>query len=186
MTLEEQLEKLAEFGVILDDGVTIDDLLYSFDRYAYESKPFDLVLFQLGGEVEREPWGRPVCSRAWNFYIKCIGQPGDYVEIVKHLCVVAGQPDLISHVTGYVDPDSGSWRLKYTINGSDRNWSIDVYDGWADILTLSYVMYDIERDGRRFYAKDNGHTMILYYLGAATAAAINALCDGALKPVSPA
>jgi hypothetical protein len=42
------------------------------------------------------------------------------VEIVKRLCVVAGQPDLISGVTNYVDPDSGSWRLKYTIDGSDR------------------------------------------------------------------
>jgi hypothetical protein len=46
-------------------------------------------------------------------------------------------------------------------------------------------MCHIERDRHRFYAKDNGLSMILYYPGAATAAAINALCDGALDPVIP-
>lgn len=65
MTLEDQLAKLADLGLKLDDGVTIDDILHSFDRDDYEERPFDLILFILGIEVERAPWGRPVCSRVW-------------------------------------------------------------------------------------------------------------------------
>ena len=53
MTLEQQLEKLAEFGIKLDEGITIDDLLYSFNRQDYEKQPFDLLLFVLGIEVEQ-------------------------------------------------------------------------------------------------------------------------------------
>ncbi|WP_279239794.1 hypothetical protein [Scytonema sp. UIC 10036] len=40
MTLEQQLEKLAELGLTLNEGVTIDDLLYSFDREDYEKNLF--------------------------------------------------------------------------------------------------------------------------------------------------
>jgi len=57
MRLEEQLAKLADLGLKLDDGITVDDLLYSFGREDYEKRPFDLILFVLGIEVEREPWG---------------------------------------------------------------------------------------------------------------------------------
>jgi hypothetical protein len=36
MTLEEQLAALRIFGITLNAGVTIDDLLYSFERKAYK------------------------------------------------------------------------------------------------------------------------------------------------------
>lgn len=185
MTLEEQLEKLASCGITLNDGITVEDLLYSFDRDTYESKPFDLLLFMLGAEVERRPWGRHVCSRVWNFDTECIEQTGDYVSIVQRLCEVAGQPDLITNVTDFVDLDSGIAWLKYTIDGNNREWTIEVADDWADTLTLSYVMDDIERDGRRFYSKENGQSMILYYLDATTAAEINRLSNNSLTPVIP-
>ncbi len=183
MTLEEQLEKLAACGIRLNDGVTVDDLLYSFQREAYEENPFDLVLFILGAEVEREPWGRPVCSRVWAFDAECIEETGDYVRIVKRLCEVAGQPDLMTDVSDSVDLDTGEAWLKYTIDGRHRDWPVEVDNDWADMMTLSYVMDDIERDGCRFYSKDNGQGMILYYLDAATADEINKLSNNSLKPV---
>ena len=63
MKLEQQLADLARFGLTLEPGTTVDDLLYSFDRSQYEDKPFDLLLFMFGAEVERAPWGRPFCRR---------------------------------------------------------------------------------------------------------------------------
>jgi hypothetical protein len=45
--LEQQLAKLAELGLKLNDGVTVDDLIYSWKREAYEERPFDLILFVL-------------------------------------------------------------------------------------------------------------------------------------------
>jgi hypothetical protein len=185
VTLEQQLAKLAELGLRLDDGVTVDDLVYSFDREDYEQRPFDLILFVLGIEAEREPWGRPVCSRVWNFDTECIGSTGDYVRIVKRLCQVAGQPDHLKEVCDFVDLDAGEAWLKYKVNGAERHWPVEVNDDWADTLTLSYVMDDLQRDGRRFFFKDNGQAMVLFYLDPNTVAELNRLSNNALKPVLP-
>ena len=70
--LEVQLAKLAALGFKLEDGITVDDILYSFDRKDYEKEPYDLILSVLGSEVEREPWDRWICSRVWNFDTECI------------------------------------------------------------------------------------------------------------------
>jgi len=183
MTLEEQLEKLGALGLKLDDGITVDDLLYSFDRVDYEERPFDMILFVLGIEVEREPWERPVCSRVWNFDTECIGETGDYVSIVNRLCQVADQPNRLTDVSDFVDVDTGKAWLKYKVNGTERNWTVDVNDDWADTLTLGYVMDDIEHDGCRFYFKDNGQAMVLFYLDAGAAAELNRLSSDTLQPV---
>lgn len=183
MTLEQQLDKLAELGFGLDDGATIDDVLYSFDRKEYEDQPFHLILFVLGIEIEREPWGRPICSRVWNFDTECIDSTGDYVEILKRLCQVAGQPDRLQDISDFVDLDGGTAWLKYKVDGIERDWPVEVADDWADMLTLGYVMNDIERGGYRFYFMDNGQAMVLFYLDVNTAAELNRLSNNALKPV---
>ncbi|EOV0071993.1 hypothetical protein ACOIWC_004284, partial [Vibrio vulnificus] len=70
MKLEEQIEKLSDIGLLLNEGVTINDLLLSYSREEYESNPFDLILFVYGIEIEEEPWGRFVCDQAWNFDVE--------------------------------------------------------------------------------------------------------------------
>jgi hypothetical protein len=184
MRLEQQLEKLAGLGLRLNDGITIDDLLYSFDRDDYEKRPYDLILFALGIEVEREPWGRFVCSQVWDFDTECIFSTGDYGRIVRRLCELSGDPDYLTDVSDYVDPESGNAWLKYNKNNIERHWDIEVNDDWADLLTLSYIMEDIERDDKRFYFKNNGQSMILFYLNSAAATELNKLSNDALKPLS--
>lgn len=185
MKLEQQLAKLAQLGLTLNEGISIDDLLYSFRREEYEEQPFDLILFVIGIEVERAPWERAICSRVWNFDMECIGATGDYVRIVKQLCVVAGQPEYLSEISDFVDLDAGSAWLKYRVHGIARHWSIEVNSDWADLLTLVHVMVDIEHDNRRFFSKNNGQALILFYLDAATAAELNRLSQNALEPVHP-
>ena len=181
MTLEQQLKALGELGLALNEGVTIDDLLYSWDREEYEKEPFDVILFTLGSEVEREPWERPVCDTAWNFDVECIEDTGDYVTIVKQLCRVAGMPNLISDAEDFVDIENGKAWLKYTIDGKQRQYTIAVDNDWADPDTVSAVMADIERDGNRFYAKDNGQASIWFYLDEQTAGKLNQMTGNALN-----
>jgi hypothetical protein len=185
MTLEQQLDTLAKLGLTLEPGVTIHDLLYSFGREDYEAQPFDLLLFMLGSEVEREPWGRAICSRVWNFDTECITGPGSYVKIIERLCRVAGAPDRLKEVRDQVDLDTGKAWLAYEVDGKKRNWNVDVRDDWADTMAIAYVIDDIERDGYRFYFKDNGQAMVLFYLDAATAERLNELSDGALQLMVP-
>jgi hypothetical protein len=179
--LEQQLETLGQLGLKLNEGVTVDDLLYSFDRQDYENKPFDLILFVFGSEVERAPWERNVCDRVWNFDVECIVDSGSYVTIVRSLCRVAGTPDLITDLEDFVDIENGKAWLKYTIDGTKRDYTIAVDNDWADPATVSAVMEDIERSGKRFYAKDNGQASIWFYLDGDTAGKLNALTGNALK-----
>ena len=181
--LEVQLAKLADLGFKLEDGITIDDILYSFDRKDYENEPYDLILSVLGSEVEREPWDRSICSRVWNFDMECIVETGDYVRVVKRLCQVAGRPDCLTDVSDFVDLQGRKASLKYKVNGIERNWQAKVEDDWIDLAVLSTVMKDIERDGHRFYGIDQGQGMVLFYLDAKTAADLNRLAKNALKPV---
>lgn len=183
MPLEKQLEVLSSFGLKLNDGITIDDLLYSFDRKEYEEKPFDLILFVLGVDVEREPWERPFCSRVWNFDTECIFETGDYVKIVKRLCEVAAQPDLLTDIQDYINFETGDAWLKYKVGGVQRKWKVELRDDWSDSMVISYVMGDIEHNGNRFYFQDNGQAMVLFYLSPEAAGELNRLSRGSLKPV---
>ncbi len=185
MKLETQLEKLAALGLPLNEGITIDDLLHSFDRSTFEKNPFDSILHTLGIEVEREPWGRWMCDRVWNFDTECIYCTGDYVNIVKRLCLLTGNPELLD-ITDFFDPETNTAWLEYTIDGRKQRHSIEINDDWADTLALTYVMEDLQQDDRQFYTKDNGQAMLLFYLDPITAIAINDLCDDALEPVIPA
>lgn len=180
--LEEQLDALAQLGLRLNEGVTVDDLLYSWDREEYERQPFDTLLFTLGCEVERRPWGRHVSDNAWNFDVECIEDTGDYVAIVGNLCRIAGISNLIRELKDFVDIEAGKAWLKYNIGGQIRYYDIPVDDDWADPDTVLAIMRDIERGGKRFYAKDNGQASIWFYLDEETADKINALTGNALSP----
>ncbi len=183
MTLEEQLRILGELGLCLNQGVTIDDLLYSFDRAVYEREPFGVLLFMLGAEVEREPWGRRICDRVWNFDTECITSTGDYSRIVKKLCALAGCDDRLQEIDDELSIEDGVCWLSYVCDGKERHWPIEVRDDWADTLTLCYVMADIEQAGQRFYSRDNGQAMVLFYLTEDRARAINALREHSLTPL---
>lgn len=182
--LETQIEQLAQIGLGLSPGVTIDDLLYSFGRADYEKPPFDLLLYSLGVEVERQPWGRPISPHAWNFDTECIAGDGDYVRIVRKLCALSGDPEYLRDVADSIDISMREGSLSYRCGDTTRDWSVEINDDWADLMVVSYVIDDIERDGKRFYTKDNGQAMVLFYLDADTAARVNALSGGALALVN--
>jgi hypothetical protein len=188
--LETQLDKLAELGLVLNPGITIDDILYSFKRSEFEEEPFECLLFLFGNEVEREPWGRKICDRVWNFDTECIAATGDYVNIVQNLCFLTGKPDYLTNLVDYINIDytkmaaSDCW-LEYTIGDRRRHWPIEANDDWVDMMTITYVMEDLQQDGQQFYAKDNGQAMILFYLDRATAEKLSDLCGEDLEPVIP-
>lgn len=181
MKLEAQLAELASLGITLAPGVTVDDLLYSMARRAYEEKPFDELLFALGIEVEREPWGRPFSHHAWHFDTECIDADGDYADIVHHLGRLAGASERLTDVRDHVDIDRGEAWLEYTLDGQRRHFDVQVEDDWADARVVSQVMTDFEGNGGHFYAKENGQAVTLFFLDEATAKAMNRLSKGALE-----
>ncbi|GEM_PF-993240 len=184
-TLDAQLDALAALGFQLSDDASIDDFLFAFPRKQYEDKPFDLVLNMLGSEIQREPWGRPICPAVWDFDTECIYETGDYAHILKHLCRIAQKPDCLQDVTDFVDTETGEAWLKFKADGMQPYLELEINGDWADVEALVEVMACIEDDERRFYFKDNGQAMVLFYLDDETATELNRLSKGALSPVVP-
>ena len=186
MKLETQLDRLAELGLALNPGIKIEDLLHSYDRQAFEQQPFVLLLFCFGSEVEQEPWGRRICDRVWNLDTECIVSTGDYVKILQNLCLLSETLDYLTDIVDYIDLEEGKCWLEYTIQEKRQHRTVEANDDWADMLTLSYVMEEIQRDGKQFYALDHSQAMILVYCTSAIASKLGDLCDEDLEPVIPA
>ena len=181
IVLEDQIKILSDLGINLNEGVSIDDLLYSWDRKDYESKPFDTILFSYGSEVEREPWGRNVCDRVWNFDVEFIEGNGSYVEIVKRFSLVANTSERISDVRDLVDFESGEAWVSYIIDGEHRKYDIVIDDDWADPDAVASIMEDMKGHGFDFYYIDNGQASIWLYLNRTNAQKLRELSNNSLK-----
>lgn len=181
MKLEDQLSSLAELGLSLAPGRTVDELLRSFPREDYEREPFDLVLLLLGSEVAEAPWGRRFCDRVWHFDTECVYDEGAYVEIAEALCRLTGRMDALTDLRDHVDIEAGEAWLEYTVDGRRRHWDIKVEDDWVDATVVEAIMADLEYDGRRFYevdqGQDKGQDLILLFADDDVAGRLNALRD---------
>ncbi|MFF8421816.1 hypothetical protein [Streptomyces sp. NPDC015680] len=175
MRLEDQLDRLAELGLPLAAGRTVDELLYSWPRVAYERKPFDLLLFALGCMVEDEPWERWFCNRAWHFDTECVRGQGSYVSIARQLCRISGLPDAFSGLRDHVDLGTEEAWIEYTADGRRVNWPIEVRDDWADLMIVGYLIDELEHGDRRFYVRHNGQAMTLFFLDDNAAERLNTL-----------
>ena len=108
------------------------------------------------------------------------------MAIAKRLCALARRPDAFVELRDHVDIDAGEAWVEYTIDGNRRHWIVEVDDDWADMMVVSYMMSDLERDGRKFRAKDNGQAMVLYYLDDDAARRLSELAGEPLaRPTNP-
>lgn len=174
MRLEDQLSALAELGLPLAAGRTVDELLYSWPRDAYEHEPFDLLLFTLGCAVEAEPWERWFCDRAWHFDTECVRGHGSYVTIARRLSRIAGRPDALSGLRDHVDLGTEEAWIEYTADGRRMTWP-EVRDDWADLMVVGYLMDELEHGKARFHVRHNGQAMTLLFLDDDAADRLNTL-----------
>ncbi len=181
MTLEEQIKKLSEIGIDLNDGVSKDDLLLSFDREQFEEKPFDLILFSYGTEIEKEPWGRYFCNQAWNFDVEAIEDTGSYVEIVKQFHRITGEKKQLTNLIDKIDIDNSEAYLSYEINGRKKELHPTIDNDWADPDIVTQVMSDLSESGYDFYPVDNGQASIWFYLNEEQALKLDKLADNVFK-----
>lgn len=177
MKLEEQIEKLSEIGLVLNEGVSIDDLLISFSRDEYESTPFDLILFVYGIEIEEEPWGRFICDKAWNFDVEAIEDNGSYINIVKQFHRISGRSKCIERLADLVDVEKSHAELHYEIDGVERKFEPVVDNDWADAGVVEAIMNDLKEPGYDFYPKGNGQASIWFYLSERQALELNKIAN---------
>jgi len=124
MQLEQQIKLLSDCGIPLNEGVTVDDLLYSWGREEYEGQPFELLLITMGGELEsrltaREPDERGTSfasDHIWHFDTECIEGPGSYVRIAERMAVLADGDLPLENIADSVDLEQEVAWLSFTLD----------------------------------------------------------------------
>lgn len=178
VSLEDQMLNFAEFGLHLAADVTIDDLLYSFNREQYESDPYSLLLSTLGVEIEREPWGRNFSASVWNFDYEGVTERGAYVAIANRLAGLTGNPEIATNVKDNLDLEQAHSTIEYTIAGEQKSIETLNDGDWADHSAVLTIARDIEsatNDGRKFWAIEQGQASLLLFLADTKAAKLNIL-----------
>ena len=135
-SLEHQLEILHSCGIRLLPGITINHLLESFPREAYESDTFILLLTTMGHELESEPY-TIASNDIWHFDTECIEDHGDYATIARRFRDLADGSLPLENIDDYVDIEENEAWVSFELDGEDYKWFAEVTDDWGDPAIIS-------------------------------------------------
>lgn len=157
LSLEEQIQALAECGIVLRQGLTIDDLLASFNREQFVKDPFLLTLCVLGGTMEQPPY-KPISEDIWHLDTECIWDGGDYVTIAERMRDLAKGNLPIRDIKDHVDIQKQSAWLSFSLDEKKIQWEAIVNEDWIDpsILTRFAELLAARESSRRFIYLDLG------------------------------
>jgi hypothetical protein len=106
-----------------------------------------------------------------------------YVEIAKNLVELAGAEARVTNIQASVDFKKKNGSLAMMLDGKRKRWTLEIDDDWADMGALADVMETLSTKTKRFYAKNNGQAMILFFLDGAAAKRINELAPETLTRI---
>jgi len=158
---ETQLEELSACGIRLAPGVTPEALLISFDRGAFESDPYRLLLCTMGGEAEDETQagetGHP-SDDVWHFDTECVEDAGAYAAIARRMSELTRGELPLEEITDHVDVDAKEASLSFRLSGHPYRWEARVEDDWVDpaILSRFAELLASRKAARRFTYIDLG------------------------------
>ena len=145
---EDQVRVLENCGVALRPGVACERLLQSFSREQFEADPFRLLLCAMGEEAEPDY----PSDKIWHFDTECIEDHGDYQRIASRMRTLA-QGDLpLANIEDFVDLESGTAWLAFSIDGKSERWTAKVEDDWVDpqILSRFAGLLESRKTARRY------------------------------------
>jgi hypothetical protein len=162
VSLQEQIQALAEVGLILADGVAESDLMELEDGSTFKGMPYSELVESMGYEVEREPF-TPKCARLWVCDFEQISGDGSYRAILERLEQMTGQQLGVNEIRDRVDFDQEVAWVEFEFQGQAIHWDFAFSSDWLD--PSIFVHYDslLKESGSqlRLYAnaKDFGQTM---------------------------
>jgi len=181
--LEMQIAALADAGLAMNAGVTVDDLLHSFPREEYEIGPWRCLLFMLGSEIDAPPEGRRICDVALDLDFECITGPGSYLQIVRELARIAGVENRLESLSDRLDQSASAGEVSYLIDGAAHIVPVRIDSDWADPQAVTRILHDLAAagDGRGFWGADNGQGLVVFFLTEEAASRVNAVTNGELQ-----
>lgn len=155
ISLEQQYKTLTLCGIKLRAGLTVDQLVASYDRETFEEEPYTLLLSLMGRELDVEPF-EYASDDIWCFEVECIEDHNDYVRIAQRLRDLAGDAFLLEEIKDFVDIAAQKAWLSFRLDGKNYEWTASVVDDYADPLILSQLaqLFADRNTGKRFTILD--------------------------------
>ena len=182
--LEQQIGEFAAAGLSLLPGRTIDELISTETREAYENDPYRLLLSIYATDVEGDPRDRWYTAEGFAWDTECINEPGDYAKILRYLERLTGEDVFTTLSDDAQFADSGTATITYAIKGGEvRQKAVKLNRDWADTEAVFDIMDEIEaalNDGRKFHLGDSDAPLQIFFLTQDTANALNKLRPGLL------
>ena len=139
VTIEKQLETLADLGLTLNSGVGEEQLTTFEDRSALETTPYKGLIEAMGFELEEEPY-TPLCDPLWMCDYERVEDHGAYVEVLQRLERMTSGTLGLTNMRDQVDLEEEVAWLEFDHQGQRVRWEFEVDDDWLDPTIL--IKYD--------------------------------------------
>jgi hypothetical protein len=138
ITLESQIETLAEFGITLREGVTLNHIFATCPRARMENEPFLRLLIVYAGAGEIVPFG-PLSDAVTYVDPMTIFGSGDYSRIVSRFAAIMNADSPVRRPRDYVDLRSRTAWLEFEADGQTLHWPAAVDGHRADFAMIGRV-----------------------------------------------
>ncbi|WP_409341521.1 hypothetical protein [Paenibacillus sp. MBLB4367] len=164
LTVEEQYHKVKNIGIVLNPGISLDQVISDFRREEYEEKPYYLLFIAMGSELASNGNSFLYASDDfWHFDRECIEDHGDYIPIIKRIAEILKDEFIVNEISDYVDIENNEIWVSFKINGNTYKYELLADDDWLDISIFKLFSELLEKHGskRRFYYFDLGQGMLV-------------------------
>jgi hypothetical protein len=174
MSLYDQLDTLAAWGIAPHKHIGPAELLRLHAERDYETSPFKLLLTALGTEGE-EPPHLPMSDNVWHLRAECAARGGDYARVAERMAMLAGNALPLESVHDEFDFRRGVAWLTFMLRDENFRWPAKIEERWIDpnILSRFAALLEAQDSALRYICLDLGGQDCL--LGCATDEQFSAL-----------
>ena len=157
MSLYDQLDTLAVWGITPRDGVGPPELLRLQGEREYETSPFKLLLTALGSESEEPPY-LPMSDNVWHMHAECAARGGDYVRVAQRMAALAADALPLRDIHDEFDLRRGIAWLSFNLRDEEFRWPARIEERWIDpnILSRFAALLEAQDTNLRYICLDLG------------------------------
>ena len=166
LAVEEQLQVLSDLGIRPKREDFIEWICYEWGRNAVESDPYNLMLFSLGGERQKDDGTWEYSSDdIYSFDMECVEDSDIYSSIVKRLSALSNGLFTISQISSIVDHDNARASVSFTRNGENHNWDLQYDEDWFDYNVINRMNNLLKDDNasKLFYTSTPDQNLIVLF-----------------------
>ena len=177
ISVEEQLNRLIKMGIAPKHDDFIDYICDICGKEEVETDPYNLILYELGGERENGDVWESLSDDMYTFDTECVEDDDIYEIILERLSALSKGIFSIGNTHSAVDHDNQSASVSFTYNGTDYQWELRYKDDWFDYDVINKINGLIENNrlSKFFYTSYLAQALCVIFTSEDTVRELNRL-----------